>query len=41
MTEKVANRNDLGLHKNNTKYVLVLASGTNLDGLFLYSEIFG
>ena len=41
VTEKVNNRFDLKTDKNNTKYILALASGTSLDGLFLYSELFG
>lgn len=41
VTDKVTNRHELLTDRNNTKYILVLTSGTNLDGLFLYSELFG
>ena len=41
VTDKATNRHDLQTDRNNTKYILVLTSGTNLDGLFLYSELFG
>lgn len=41
LTDKVHHRFSHALNRSNTKYVLVLASGTNLDGLFLYDELLG
>ncbi len=41
LTDKVTNRYIRDITTKNTKYILVLASGTNLDGLFLYSDLFG
>lgn len=41
LTEKVNNRADHLLTKNNVKYILVLSSGTSVDGLFLYNELQG
>lgn len=41
LTDKATNRHQHIIDKNNTRYILVLSTGTNLDGLFLYSDIFG
>lgn len=41
LSDLVTNRHLSMLNKNNTKYVLVLASGTNLQGLFLNTDLLG
>lgn len=41
MTDKVVNRRDRLLDKNNVQYVLVLASGTTTDGLFITTDVLG